>query len=103
MSHAGPYGGLPLLIFSRDTARPMPSRLPVHVSADDWHKGNVIHDVEQENFKKLSTDSRRVIVKDSGHYIHFERPEVLNRDVSALVLQIRYGRATNLGNETVTE
>jgi pimeloyl-ACP methyl ester carboxylesterase len=89
VEHTGPYGNLPILIFSRDTQLPMPAHLPVPVSSADWHRGTVVHDAEQDELKRLSSQSRRVIAKGSGHYIHFERPDVLNRDVPAFIRQIR--------------
>ncbi|MFI4959741.1 MAG: alpha/beta fold hydrolase [Lysobacterales bacterium] len=89
VAHTGPYDNLPILIFSRDTQLPMPAHLPVPVSSEDWHRGSVVHDAEQDELKRLSTQSRRVIAKDSGHYIHFERPDVLNRDVPVFIQQIR--------------
>ncbi len=89
VAHTGPYGNLPILIFSRDTQLPMPAHLPVPVSSEDWHRGNIVHDAEQEELKRLSTQSRRVIAKGSGHYIHFDRADVLNREVPAFIQQIR--------------
>jgi len=89
VAHTGPYGNLPILIFSRDTQLPMPARLPVPVSSEDWHRGNIVHDAEQDELKRLSNQSRRVIARGSSHYIHFDRADVLNRDVPVFIRQIR--------------
>ena len=58
----------------------------------------------QEDLKKLSTRSRRIIAKDSSHYIHLDRYELIEREVPLFIEQIR-GTApqpTNYGS-TVTE
>ena len=68
--HAGSFGKLPVLIFSRDTAN------------RDWNQ-------KQESLKNLSTDSRRIIVKGSGHYIQLERPELLEKEVALFIEQLR--------------
>jgi pimeloyl-ACP methyl ester carboxylesterase len=71
-ANTGPYGWLPILILSHDPAQ----------------KG-VVSDQSQEELKKLSARSRRVIAKSSGHYIMFDRPDVIEREVSLFVEQIR--------------
>jgi pimeloyl-ACP methyl ester carboxylesterase len=43
----------------------------------------------QEDLKKLSTRSRRIIAKGSGHYIQLSRPELIEREVSRFIEQIR--------------
>jgi pimeloyl-ACP methyl ester carboxylesterase len=68
----GPYGDLPILILSHDSAL----------------KG-VVSDQVQEELKKLSTRSRRIIAKGSGHYIQFDRPDLIEREVPLFVEQIR--------------
>jgi hypothetical protein len=45
----------------------------------------------QEESKSLSPMSRRVIAKGSHHYIHVDRPELVVREVSALVESLRRG------------
>lgn len=89
VAHTGPYGNLPILIFSRDTQLPRPDHLPAPVSSEDWHRGGIVHDTEQDELKRLSTQSRRIIAKGSGHYIHFDRADMLNREVLAFIGQIR--------------
>jgi pimeloyl-ACP methyl ester carboxylesterase len=67
---ADSYVALPILIFSRDTADRA------------WNQ-------KQEELKKLSTRSRRIIARDSKHYIQLDRSELLERDVSLFIEQIR--------------
>ena len=71
-ANTGPYGDLPVLILSHDPA-----------------KSGVVSDQSQEELKKLSARSRRVIAKGSGHYIMFDRPDVIEREVPLFVQQIR--------------
>lgn len=93
--HTGPYGALPILIFSRDTAPAASFQL------EDASK---FWDEKQEDLKKLSTHSRRIIAGSSGHYIHLDRPELLEKEVSLFVEQIRgtAPKPTNYGS-TVTK
>ena len=43
----------------------------------------------QEDFKKLSTRSRRIIAKGSGHRISWNRPGLIEREVSLFIEQLR--------------
>jgi hypothetical protein len=43
----------------------------------------------QEDLKKLSTQSRRIIAKGSTHYIHLDRPELIEKQVPLFIEQIR--------------
>jgi pimeloyl-ACP methyl ester carboxylesterase len=93
---AGPYGDLPILIFSRDTGQTTADRGPGNF-ANTWS-------AMQENLKNLSTRSRRIMARGSGHVIHLARPDLLDREVPLFIAQIR-GQApepTNYGT-TVTE
>lgn len=71
-ANTGPYGDLPVLILSHDPAQ-----------------NGVVSDQAQEELKKLSSRSRRVIAKGSGHYVMFDRPDLIEREVPLLVGQIR--------------
>lgn len=97
------FGNLPVLIFSRDNHLPRPPQLPSLVSTRDWQLGNVAHDRMQANLMKLSTHSRRIIVKGSGHYIHFQRAELLNREVIGFIQQRRNGTGVPDSGTTITE
>ena len=61
-------------------------------------------DQMQEDLKKLSTRSRRIIARHSGHYVHLSRLDLIWKEVPLFIEQIR-GTApepTNYGS-TVTE
>lgn len=85
------YGDLPILVFSHDPSQPLPPQLPAHVTAAEWRQGNVIWDRLQQELAQLSTRGHRIIAKGSGHYIQFDRPDVLNSAVPVFVQQIREG------------
>lgn len=77
--HTGPFD-LPILIFSQDN----------HPSGSEPRsKVDEIWDQMQEELKNLSTRSRRIVAKGSGHYIQVERPDLLNSKVADLIRQIR--------------
>jgi pimeloyl-ACP methyl ester carboxylesterase len=78
--HTGPFGDLPILIFSHDN-HPSGSEPPSKVDE--------IWDQMQEELKNLSTRSRRIIAKGSGHYIQVERADLLNSEVANLIRQVR--------------
>lgn len=74
--HTGPYGSLPILIFSQD-----PGKDPSNISRA-WNQ-------MQEDLKKLSTRSRRIIAKGSTHYIQVDRPDLIEKQVPLFIEQIR--------------
>jgi hypothetical protein len=80
-AHTGPYDALPILIFSQDTAKAASSGEPADLRSA-WNQ-------MQENLKNLSTRSRRIIAKGSGHYIQLNRPELIEREASLFIQQIR--------------
>ena len=80
-AHTGPYGALPILIFSQDTAVAASSGEPADLG-NAWNQ-------MQENLKDLSTRSRRIIAKGSGHYIQLNRPELIEREAQLFIQQIR--------------
>jgi len=78
--HTGPFGDLPILIFSQDN----------HPSGGEpLSKIDEIWDQMQEELKSLSTRSRRIIAKGSSHYIQIDRPDLLNSKVADLIRQMR--------------
>ncbi len=79
--HTGPYGTLPILIFSQDPAYTAAQGQPVPV-VEEW-------DQMQEDLKLLSTRSRRIIAKGSSHYIQGDRPDLIEREVPVFIEQIR--------------
>ena len=98
--HSGPYGALPILIFSHDPAKSTPRQ-----NAPKWMAGieNAWSQM-QEDLKKLSARSRRIVAKDSTHYVQLDRADLLKKEVPLFIQQIR-GTApqpTNYGS-TITE
>jgi pimeloyl-ACP methyl ester carboxylesterase len=79
--HTGPYGALPILIFSQDTEKTVSDGEPAEI-ATAWNQ-------MQENLKKLSTRSRRIIAKGSPHYIQLVRAELIEKEVPVFIEQIR--------------
>lgn len=88
-AHAGPFGDLPVLILSQDPKRAIPSWLAKRIPQKEWLQYNEVHDQEQAAYLQLSTRSRRVIATGSGHYIHYDRPDVVIQEITALIQQIR--------------
>jgi hypothetical protein len=58
----------------------------------------------QEDLKKLSTRSRRIIAKGSSHYVQNDRPDLIEKEVPLFIQQIRGAapQPTNYGS-TITE
>ena len=79
--HTGPYGALPILIFSQDTAKGISEGEPRELG-NAWNQ-------MQEDLKKLSTRSRRIIAKGSGHYIQVNRADLIEREVPLFLEQVR--------------
>ncbi|MGB7555479.1 MAG: alpha/beta fold hydrolase [Candidatus Korobacteraceae bacterium] len=98
--HTGPYGDLPVLIFSHDTelarqTKDLPPKLALEMS--------VVWDQAQEDLKRLSTRSRRIIAKGSGHHIQYDRSDLLNREVAIFIQQIRDNEPRSDYGSTKTE
>jgi pimeloyl-ACP methyl ester carboxylesterase len=82
--HAGPFGSLPILIFSRD-----PKSLPSNWPAEVAQANSVVWNQMQEEAKGLSTQSRRIIAKGSDHYVQLNRADLVNQEVTAFLTHIR--------------
>lgn len=83
----GSLGNLPLAVLSHDPDKPsseLPAELGKRVNAA-WEK-------MQEELGHLSTRGTQTIVKDSAHYIQFDRPEVVVDAVHNIVEQAREGQ-----------
>lgn len=78
--HSGPYGSLPILIFSEDT-----TIISAHGDSTNAMEWNQL----QEDLKKLSTRSRRIIARNSGHYIQIDRADLIEKEVPLFIEQIR--------------
>lgn len=85
--HTGPYGDLPVLIFSRDLQIPQGPGLPPKLETEI----KAVWDQAQEELKALSSHSRRIIAKGSGHHIPRDRADLINREVPLFIEQIRSG------------
>lgn len=101
--HAGTLGDLPILVLSRDPALPRPRALPASIPVSDWQQANTVHDEAQEQLAHLSTRGRRIIARGSGHYLHFDRPELVVREASAFVRRLREGQDQPGAGTTSTE
>lgn len=82
---SGPFGKLPILIFSHDPDTSLPPQVPVELGKEM----GAIWNQMQEDFKNLSTRGRRIVAKGSGHYIQIDRPDLLNKEVLVFIQQIR--------------
>ncbi len=84
----GPYGDLPILIFSEDTeivpafwTAYYPASLhPAFAKA--WYS-------LQEGLKNLSLRSRRIVAKGSSHYVQVDRPELVIAEVGHMIRTIQ--------------
>lgn len=81
----GPFGELPILIFSQDPEQPGPPGFSVEAGKSLSKTWNEM----QEDLKKLSTRSRRIIAKGSSHYVQIDRVSLLNGEVTDFIKQIR--------------
>jgi len=90
-----------VLVFSRDPAQAKPPGFPLSDAL--FQQTNQLWDGLQENLKQLSRRSRRIIARNSGHYIQFDRPDLLNREVATFVRQLRSRAASPQNDRTETE
>lgn len=98
--NTGPYGDLPVLIFSHDTQLDrQSSKLPPKLALEE----SLFWDQEQENLKRLSTRSRRIIAKGSTHPIQYDRADLINREVATFIQQIHSNELRTDYGSTTTE
>ena len=83
--HSGPFGNLPILIFSQDLEQPATPG----ISAEAGRSVSKTWNEMQEDLKKLSTRSRRIIAKGSSHYVQIDRVSLLNGEVITFIKQLR--------------
>lgn len=96
--HLGPFGSLPILIFSRD-----PSVLASNWPAEVSKKNAVVWNQMQEEAKELSSQSRRIIAKGSDHYVQIDRADLIIKEVSAFALRLREHQNPIENNHTTVE
>jgi len=92
--HDGPYGDMPVLVLSSDPAKQMADHVS-RVEVDAWER-------MQENLRRLSTHSRRIIARGSGHNIQLDRPDLIEREVPLFIDQIRGTQPSLTTNGTTT-
>jgi pimeloyl-ACP methyl ester carboxylesterase len=83
--HSGPFGALPVLIFSQDPAQILSAPNSNPQSRDFAAAWNGM----QEDLKNLSTRSRRIIAKGSSHYVLIDRADLIKREVPLFIAQLR--------------
>ena len=88
----GPFGDMPILILFHDLAIDAGG---IPQSLIEETKAN------QDAFLRLSTRSRRVTIKNSGHFVHFDRPEVVEREVDDFVDRIRENKSESPPMQTI--
>jgi pimeloyl-ACP methyl ester carboxylesterase len=95
---SGPYGALAILVISHD-----PSKMPTPHTQQDMNRQKAWSRM-QEDLKKLSTRSRRVVAKGSMHDVMLDRPDLIENEVPLFIEQIRgtVPQPTNYGS-TITE
>ncbi len=98
--NTGPYGEMPILIFSRDPQLDRKtSDLPPKLAVEE----STLWDQDQEALKRVSTRSRRIIAKGSGHPIQVERADLINREVAIFIQQLRNNELRTDYGSTKTE
>jgi len=90
-------GTLPVLVISQDPDRPKPGWTADAIAVQP------IWNALQEQLKKLSPNSRRVIARDSAHHVTIDRPDVVVAGIRGIVQQIRTGVADSLIGSTVKQ
>jgi len=83
--HSGPYGALPVLILSHDPSKLPPKQKPTQQSIKRQNAWSQM----QEDLKKLSTRSGRIIAKGSTHNVTLDRADLIEKEVPLFIDQIR--------------
>ena len=93
VAHIGTYGHLPILIFSQDTGslRTSGKAKPEDVAAAaEWNR-------LQERLTALSSESQRIIVPGSSHYVMLHRPDLIEAEVTRFLKRLRGARPQEQG------
>jgi pimeloyl-ACP methyl ester carboxylesterase len=90
------FGNVPLLVMSQDPDRPKPGWTADAITAQPiWAR-------EQELLKNLSPKSWRVVARGAGHHVHWDRPDLVVREITSLVNYVRAtGAAPPFGTTAV--
>jgi len=76
----------PLIVLTATRTAPMP-----RFSADQAAQLEEDHRVLQARLRRLSSNSRQILVPESGHFIHLDRPDVVIAAVREVVEAVRRG------------
>ncbi|MBV8827646.1 MAG: alpha/beta fold hydrolase [Acidobacteriaceae bacterium] len=88
------FGKIPLLVLTKDTALRKAGMKPEAIAGlEVWER-------EQEELKSLSPLSWRVVARGSGHAIYHDRPDVVVKEVSRLIIYLRGGPTPQFGSTT---
>ncbi|MGB7554634.1 MAG: alpha/beta hydrolase [Candidatus Korobacteraceae bacterium] len=98
--NTGPYGDMPVLIFSRD---PQLDKQAPNLSPKLALEMSVVWNQTQEDLKRLSTRSRRVIGKGSGHHLPIDRADLIDKEIPVFIQQIRNNEMRTDYGTTKTE
>lgn len=82
---AAPFGDLPIVVLSAtEPPRGIPPEMEQHLEAMQaaWRE-------MQAELAELSTNARHVSVADAGHYVQFDRPDVVVGEITAMIDAIR--------------
>lgn len=102
--NTGPFGNLPILIFSQDPQGPAKKDPSADtLSPAVMKQMSIAWNQMQEELKRLSSNSHRIIAKGSGHYIEVDRADLINREVPVFIQQIRNGTPAPDNGSTKTE
>lgn len=82
-------GDIPVVVLSQDPSKPIPLFLKGRISGVDWKASNDAHEADQKSFLALSPESRRVIASGSGHYIQYDRPDIVIAETARLAGEVR--------------
>ena len=91
----GPFGDMPILIITHDTARDVADDLPESLIQAT--------EANQKRLLNLSERSRQIIAMGSGHYIHLQRPDLVEREVFDFVDRVRGIKPDPDPHQSVTE
>jgi hypothetical protein len=87
-----------ILTFSQD-----PATSNDRLSAELGTQLSSIWNGMQEDLKKLSTNSRRIIAKGSTHYVQVICAELVNREVTGFIERVRRGTVSPQNGTTTTQ
>lgn len=91
--NTGPFGDMPILVLSHDMTIDRSDGLPQSLIDESEANQNAI--------LRLSARSRRVIVRHSRHFVHIDRPDVVEREVVDFVRRVRENKPDLQPRQTV--